>query len=438
LDNPIIKDQRVDSFKKSKKFFFDVGFYLLISIAVGAVPFLITPFITRILDVSEFGAFSLFQSVVLFLVPLIGFTSQYFVQKSIVRCVGKEDRSVLLNNILLFCSLNVLILVIGIFVVSHFICYTKISTIIMCAIPLGALSQALVQVLSVVSRYDGNKLLFALSQLSPNFIMYSVGITLLITVFPSWESFVIGMVIAALMVIWIYLSTIGFNSVRIKDIKKTVIFEVFRFGLPLMPHSFSGFFLTIFDRWILGILIDAKSVGLFSVTYMFGAGLQTILDSIIRVWEPMLFRLFADAEKNKNREANRKSALIFIAFGVIAIVLSLFSYLIFPWLFPSSEYAEIRKYVAFSMCSGLFYSSYKSLVPYFVFFNKLKAIGKITGYMNLFKIIISYFLIIKFGFLGIYLANVLSFGVLFIGALVLLNRCGLLLINNLTRVNDSK
>jgi len=113
-----------------------------------------------------------------------------------------------------------------------------------------------------------------------------------------------------------------------EDIKRKfsrdVLKRMLKFGLPLVPAGIASFILTLSDRYFLNVYSSLSEVGLYSLGYKFGFGINILIVTPFQLIWPAL--LFSMAEK---KEAGRFYSKILTYFlllaGSISLMLSLFS-----------------------------------------------------------------------------------------------------------------
>ena len=66
-----------------------------------------------------------------------------------------------------------------------------------------------------------------------------------------------------------------------------------KFSLPLIPGAISFIILDISDRIILEKYVSLKELGLYSIAYTLGFGLNVVINGSYRAFEPILFKSFS-------------------------------------------------------------------------------------------------------------------------------------------------
>jgi len=71
--------------------------------------------------------------------------------------------------------------------------------------------------------------------------------------------------------------------------------RAYAFGLPLVPHAFSGWVLNLSDRWLIGLLIGGgagaahAAVGIYSFGYLLGQVVSLVALSFNAAWSPVFY-----------------------------------------------------------------------------------------------------------------------------------------------------
>ncbi len=72
--------------------------------------------------------------------------------------------------------------------------------------------------------------------------------------------------------------------------------EALRFGLPLVPHTISGWMLNVSDRWLLSFLLPVSAlqaraaIGVYSLGYQLAYAIDLLAQSFNSAWVPFFYR----------------------------------------------------------------------------------------------------------------------------------------------------
>lgn len=116
---------------------------------------------------------------------------------------------------------------------------------------------------------------------------------------------VLGIIISSFIVSMIFFiySMISFLPHITLCINKEISVAAFKYSLPLIPHSVSGYLSVMLDRILLNKLIGIQQVGLYGVANQFGNILNLFTSSINQAFTPWLYQKL----EKENESSNYKS-----------------------------------------------------------------------------------------------------------------------------------
>lgn len=158
---------------------------------------------------------------------------------------------------------------------------------------------------------------------------------------------VLGIIISSFIVSMIFFiySMISFLPHITLCINKEISVAAFKYSLPLIPHSVSGYLSVMLDRILLNKLIGIQQVGLYGVANQFGNILNLFTSSINQAFTPWLYQKL----EKENESSNYKSIY---KFAEISNVLCCFVALVITFFSP--EFIRL-------MTTDEFYSSWQRL-----------------------------------------------------------------------------
>ena len=179
-------------------------------------------------------------------------------------------------------------------------------------------------------------------------------------------------------------------------ISKKVIKKLFIIGFPLLISAFGfTFFLTV-DRWVIGKMLDAKSLGYYSLGSMFVGLLYTIPSVFSSTLFPRMLYYYG-----KNKKADSAIHLIYKPMIILAIIMMIIIgvvALIIPYLInyilPSYRPGML---VIVILLFGSYFFSFSSIIStYLISVNYQNTLLKIQ-YFHIFLLLICDYLVIKSG-----------------------------------------
>lgn len=169
------------------------------------------------------------------------------------------------------------------------------------------------------------------------------------------------------------------------NIKKTYVKIALKYSLPLLPHTLSGWAVSMIDRIFLGNLTGLASSAIYSTASQFGNVINVLTTAVNQAYVPWFF------EKMKNKEENehdivKMSEILTLFYGVMAMGMSLFGPEIFK-IMTAENYFNGWKVIPFLSFAFVFNGIYYFFVNP-LFYNKrgvkFIAIGTFSGaFLNL-------------------------------------------------------
>jgi O-antigen/teichoic acid export membrane protein len=174
--------------------------------------------------------------------------------------------------------------------------------------------------------------------------------------------------------------------------------QMLRYGLPLLPANFGLFAINFSDRFFLSHLSSLSAVGIYSLGYKLGFIISILLvQPFSRIWQAQLFEL---AERN---DAHKIMGRLFTYFCYIIIfaivVLSLLSKDVIKIVSPR-HFWPAYKVVPIIATACFFRGAYIFFQAGILVRKETKLIGYTVFFVAVFSLVLNYFLIKYFGFIG--------------------------------------
>jgi O-antigen/teichoic acid export membrane protein len=296
--------------------------YALGSAANSAALFLLVPFLVNALSPSDYGAWAIFEIIIVFLNMLIlagldvGLMREYWFLKS------EQERQRLVGTVLLTICLWASGLTISLGVILYSIWdLPVISTFselrldwVILVLAIGALESVFALLLT----------LFRIREQAIRFVVLSLGRMLLFMVLAIaavWSGGgVSGALAARLLAGLVGVLVAGFlaRPYMALQIDWTRLPAVLRYGLPLLPASLASYILLASDRYVLQHFAALETVAIYSFAYKIATTLDVAVTRPFAMdWAPRRFKI-ATAADAPHKYAQ---ALVIYAFAAIGFAL---------------------------------------------------------------------------------------------------------------------
>lgn len=259
------------------------------------ISILLLPVYTRYFSPEDYGIMSYIDSLIIFVLifSILSLNSyvlrNYFEQKDIT------EQKKLVGNIFLFISIyNVLT-----FFFFSFLLYGLLeildSNINFLPLVFLALIANFFETFSVIPL-----VLLRINEKAKQFIFYSLSktvlqilLTLLFVILLDYgiDGKYYSLILANSIFAVIYIKMMLQESILNFNLKQ--INSALKFSLPLVPGAIAFIILDISDRIILEKYVTLQELGLYSIAYILGFGLNVIINGSYRAFEPVLFKSFS-------------------------------------------------------------------------------------------------------------------------------------------------
>lgn len=390
-----------------KSFFVIVSGFAFVNLLRALVPFLLLPFLTRFLSPSDYGVLSIVETSILLLAPLMLFNAQglfgsryYKVNKCEVAKLSGNALLValgsffLIESIFIFCS-DLLKSLVG--VEDNFLLF----------IPIFVFFRVLNVYIASILQIQQKVKLYGVFTVGTLILDLFFSVLLVAALGLGYQGRLLGANGALLL-----FSVIG-GMWLIKDrllnfsFSSTIVIEILKYGLPLIPHALGGVALVLAGRFVLANQTNTESVGIFSVAYQVASVMLLVGTTINQAWSVSLYKLLAGDLSENSKKIKKTMVLIFCFLLSICFFIYLAKDAIF-FVLSGDKYVESKQYFPFFLLAFLFQSIYFLFVNFDFFEEKVYAIGATTLIVACISFALNFALIPLYGIWGAVYANLLS------------------------------
>ena len=409
----MIRCTLIDACKKYMPYLKNSGIYFFSSLFVALVGVLLNPIYAMNLSHEDYAILGYYQSFNLLLVPLLHFCLFSFYSRHYY-FIPEEGRDELGDTVLLGS------IVIGFF---SFVLFTGVFYLKYrlwgSAFPFSPFA-----VLTFLQLYVGNITSFQLLQLrvrrkAKSYAKVSITQFLLTTLFSLilvvyYKYGAEGKLWGTLIATFIVAAYSLFRSVTCFKINRKVLKRGLKFCYPLTISALLWYFLTGVDRAFLASLNDSVNFGLYSVGLQIAGYLTIFYTSLANTFEPDIYQTIAQG---------RKRRLLIIIGGIIGVVT--FFNLLFVFFAPfiiglltANRYVDAAPYAQVLALHNITMACYYMVIRLLIGYGLVKTelLVRIVG-AGL-SIVMFWFLIKQFGFVGAAWGQVLSFALLAVIGLI--------------------
>jgi O-antigen/teichoic acid export membrane protein len=385
--------------------------YSGVNIINASVPFLLLPILTEYLSPSDYGILSLVQLLMALAFPIVLNAQSLITIEYSNLSINKFKK--LISSILFFAFAGFIVLESGFYLLSDYIYeYFFLPDRLLLFIPVFLLFQVIPMLIPFI--FQAKKQPFNFGKFKISLTIFNIGLSLFFVMYLNygWEGRLWGIVgsFAVFNLIGLYLlmkiDLLSFN------LDKDSIMQVFRYGIPLIPHMVGVFLISGSSRFFLADIMGVKEVGIFAVAFQVSGSIFIIMNAINLAWSPYLFESL-----NKNPTMDIKLKLIkqtyqILIFMIIVVLVFLVLCPFIFYVFIDDSYHSgilLSRILAFGF---LFQGFYFMFTNYIFYSKKTKYLSFITLFSSFIVVISNFFLISSVGILGAAYAVVISYIVL--------------------------
>jgi len=254
----------------------------------------VTPFLTRLMSPTEFGAVAAAIAVMQVLFVLAGCGLQVAVQRWFAQPEGPVTAARLLTlSILASTVISLLALVTGP-LWSPALGFPAWNLSLQMAVLWAGTSAVTAAGLALLRSHD--KLLgFAVVSLLQSVVSQALSLVLVITVRDSAGSYLVGQFVAQVLALLVALAYVRPRSLRWRHL--SLVRAALTFGLPLVPAALGAFVLNSADRLMVQSALGQEAVARYQVAYNIGSLPMLVLGALTTVWLPRFFAVTNDDER---------------------------------------------------------------------------------------------------------------------------------------------
>jgi O-antigen/teichoic acid export membrane protein len=379
-----------------------------------ALPFIIIPIIAKYITTAEFGLITNFLILVQVLYALC--TLNNFSALSVNYYKQQNNMSGYFSNLVYFSLLLSACCLILILFFSHIINkYLRLSLFFQLLALIAALTTAIPALYTTLLRMKKNAIKFGIIQISQNILFFILIILFVMVILWGWKGRIYAQIISSIAICLIVILMLPKESITWSKVDFQQQKKLFKWGIPLLPHTLSFWLKSGTDKIIITNLMSLSANGIYSVTLTFGGIISLFTTSFFNMYSPKIYEKLTIHERTE--DINTKNTIekylvrniyyFAIALGIICFCAYILLKFIITFLFTGDYLLSIP--LLHLVLVGSFLNGIYSMFSGFLFFkNKTTVLGSITFFSALFQIVLTYFSVKFWGLEGALYANIVS------------------------------
>lgn len=378
-----------------KSFVTESTIYTIFNVVNKAIPFLLLPYITRIVTTEDFGYYSLFITVETMIIPLVSMNTHVAISSHFYKDVKlKEYISTVVFMLVGFCIIFLFLLSNLPSVVTQWIGISKNHLYYVVII---ATFMALFSLISNLFRLQRDPKSYGwFTILNSLFLfLFIIGATLI----KGDRDYIIGgrlfFTIAFFVFCIKYLIKKDFIGLTIV---KAYLKLIIKFSLPTVIYSLSAFLFLLSDRFLINHYLGKTAVGLYSGIFQIASIISILCTSFNAAWMPWLFDKLKTSSVSEYPSIVKISYFLMSLFIIISLAYSMIYGLIVSVILPDIYHEYI--YIGYPLIFAYAFEGIYLIVSPYIFY---KEKTKYNGYIGLLVAVVNISLnVILIPHLGIY------------------------------------
>jgi len=399
------------------KFIKQISIYTFVGLFGAAINFFVMPVLSHYLSPADYGLLSLFNTYITILIPLVSLSAYSLLNVDYFR---ERNKNIFASK---FISIQTVPLATTI-VLSLFACFfykPLANSLELKGTGTGwGLIMLLITFLTIYYEQFFQFLIlqkkaFLFAAYTIIKVLIEVGLTFYFVLGKKygWEGRIYSWLIATSLffiigAIYFYKQDFLKGSFKLK-----YILEGIQFGSPLILHSLGKFVVNQSDRIFIAKMISIDEAGIYSIGYTVGSLIMILVNAYFNFYTPFLMERLINITYERKLQIVKMSYLYGIS-CLVVLVLIIFLTPVFFKLFIAKNYFEGVRYVFWIALGYCFWGGYMLFSGFIFFFKKNKILGWLSVFNIVTNLLFNYLFIKKFGAIGAAYATALSFFLLMV------------------------
>ena len=390
-----------------KKLFSDTVILAFGTFGSKLLVFLLMPLYTALLSTSQYGTAELITSTANLLIPLacVGITNGIF---RFAAERNSDQAAVFSSSVVLLGGGTGIFLLLSplLFLIPYFDGYTWL---ILLYVIMANVQAVCAQYVRAIDRTR----LFAFQGILNTLLTVSLNIVFLVV----WDMGVLGYVLSVILgnlftAIFLFVVAKLWSVFRISKINRSLIGELLRFSLPMIPTTVCWLITDLSDRYLVTYFCGDAINGVYSAAYKIPTIVNLISGIFMQAWQFSAVSQSSDEDTCKRFYSEVFGGFLSVIF-IGAGGLILFSELLTDWLL-NDAYAGAAYYMPTLLCAAAIEAIVSFLAT--VYMVRKKSMNSFLTAMSgaMLNIVLNLILIPKFDALGAAVATLISYGLVFL------------------------
>lgn len=391
--------------------------YTLSSLLTTLIPFILLPVLTKHLTPEAYGIAVTFTLICQIFGVIVGLNGAGAIAVNFLRLDYQGRKAYITNTLLILFLSYIIILLITICFgkfISNIIVFPRswLPAVVTCAF----FSNLYIITLSVL-QMEKKPIIYGTYQILFSIINFGLSLFFVISLNMSWKGRVVAVFLTYFLIgISGFIHLVKKNYIGAKLFYKDTK-DILLFGIPLIPHSMSGWAMNAIGRIFINKMASVSATGIFTVGYQIGQIIGLLAQSFNQAWSPYFYQQLNNISEQKKSNIVRITYIYFIAVIFITLMLSFIS----PFLLNiivGEEFRSASKYIIWIASGYAMKGMYFMVVGYIFFVKKTYVLSIITISTGAINIFLNYFFIKWYGPIGSAVSTFVTFTIAFISTFI--------------------
>ena len=389
--------------------------YLCANIASAAIPFLLLPVLTRVLEPVDYGAIAMFAVTLTVFSAFVGLSVHGAVGVQYFKLGSRELAEFITTCLILvlFSTFLLTALVVGLSSIITSITKLPLDWLVVGVLLAGIQAVGLIRL--TLWQVAGQPFTYGAFQFSQTLANGLLSLYLVLVVGLAWQGRLIGqgLALTSFGILGIYFlyqdNFLVHPNNFLVHLRKAL-----KFGIPLIPHAIGALFVLSADRYIISTVIDLKSAGIYTVGLQIGMIIGVLVDAINKAYSPWLMQKLTVIDPETKNLIVKLTILYFIFLMGLALVFGALSPIILQIL-AGPAFQDAQSVTIYTALGFSFSGCYLMVTNYIFYTNKTAILAFVTFFSGTIHIGLTYLLVASSGIVGAGQAFAISQFLAFIG-----------------------
>lgn len=384
---------------EKKRLIKNTGIIAIGNMSTKLVSFLLLPLYTSVLSTSEYGTVDYITSISVFLVPFISFLMDESMFRFLIDCKTEKEKSKVISTALLIIIIgcvSFLVIVIPILLLIQYQ-YAVFLVLYVTSSAFSTMNSALLRGIGRTDRY-------AIYNFSVSVLTVIMNVIFIAVLHLGVAGMLMASIIAHMAIPFLFIISMKlWKYVNMRLLEKSLVIEMIRYSIPLIPNKLSWSIINLSDRLIIMNVLGSDFSGLYAVSYKFPNFMDTVYGFFYQSWKESSARAMHDDNQDSFYNSiytHLKHFMFSISICMIAFMPLAFKILI------NEKFSEAIVYVPI-LLMGTYFSNISGFYGgIFTAYKNTKIMGISTVYAAVINLVVNLALI---PFVGLYAAAISTF-----------------------------